>query len=76
MEAIIKLNINELSTEFISKLKETFPGLEVEIRLRPSEVETEFILNNPKFAEELKKRIDRFEENPDNVINLKAEDLL
>jgi len=76
MEATIKLNISELSEEFISKLKETFPGLAVEITLKPFQDETEFILNNPKFAAELKKRIERIETNPENVITINAKDIL
>ena len=76
MEATIKMNVEDLSQEFIDKLKKLFPGLELEIRLKPSVDETDFILNNPAFAEELKRRIKNVENNTENLITINPEDLV
>jgi hypothetical protein len=76
MEATIKMNVEELSQEFIDKLKKLFPGLELEIRLKPSIDETDFILNNPAFAEELKRRIKNVENNTENLVTINPEDLI
>jgi hypothetical protein len=76
MEATIKMNVEELSKEFVDKLKALFPGLQVEIRLKPTVEETDFILNNPAFAEELKRRIKNVENNKRALITINPEDLI
>jgi len=76
MEATIKMNVEELSKEFVDKLKALFPGLQVEILLKPSADETDFILNNPAFAEELKRRIKNVENNKEDLVTINPEDLI
>ena len=76
MEALIKLNINDLSTDFINKLKALFPGVDVEIKLNTDSDETAFILSNPAFANELRQRIAEVENNKEPLIIVNESELL
>ena len=76
MEALIKLNINDLSTDFINKLKALFPGVDVEIKLNKDSDETAFILSNPAFANELRQRIAEVENNKEPLIIVNESELL
>lgn len=75
MEAILKLNIDELDEDLLRKLKSMFPNRQVEIRVETEMDETEFILRNPKFAAELIERI-KSVENGTKTIEVKLEELL
>ena len=75
MEASIKLNVDELSMEFLDNLKKLFPGRKVEIKVEEEMDATEFILSRPAYAEELRRRIKEYETTGE-VITVKPEDLL
>ncbi len=74
MEAVIKLNVEELSTEFIDNLKKLFPGKNVEIKVEEEMDATDFILSNPAYANELNERIREYETSK-KVITVNPEDL-
>jgi hypothetical protein len=75
MEAVIKLDIDELSVEFIDNLKKLFPGRKVQIKVEEEMDATEYIMNNPDYAKELNERIAEYEKTK-KVITVKPEDLL
>lgn len=74
MEAVIKLNVDELSTDFVDNLKKLFPGRNVEIKVEEEMDATEFILSRPAYAHELDERIKEYEATK-NVIHVNLEDL-
>ncbi len=76
MEAVIKLNIEELSAEFVNNLKKLFPGKNVEIKVEEEMDTTDYILSNPAYANELSERIRSIEDNTATLITVKPEDLL
>lgn len=75
MEAVIKLNVDELSNEFLDNLKKLFPGRNVEIKVEEEMDATEFILSRSAYAEELSRRIKSIEDNTADLITVKLEDL-
>ncbi len=74
MEAVIKLKVEELSSDFVDNLKKLFPGRNVEIKVEEEMDATEFILSRPAYARELDERIKEYEATK-HVIHVKAEDL-
>ncbi len=51
MEAVIKLNVEELSAEFIDNLKKLFPSKNVEIKIEEEMDATDYILSNPALCQ-------------------------
>ena len=74
MEAIIKINTDALTPEFIEGIKKLFPHKTVEISIQPAD-ETEYILSNPEYSRILQERIAEFEAKK-QVVSLKADELL
>ncbi len=74
MEAVIKLNIEELSAEFVNNLKKLFPGKNVEIKVEEEMDTTDYILSNPAYDSELSERIEEYEKTR-KVISVNEEDL-
>ena len=75
MEAVIKLDIDELSVEFINNLKKLFPGRKLEIKVEDEMDATEYIMSNPAYYAELRRRIAEYERTRETV-KVKPEDLL
>ena len=67
MEALFRLNIDDLSADFVDKLRALFPGVDVEIKLNTEKDETAFVLSNPAFANELRERIAEVESNKEQL---------
>lgn len=61
MEAVIKLSVDELTTEVVDNLKRLFPGKQVEIKVEEEMDATDYILSNPAYGNELKERINEYE---------------
>jgi hypothetical protein len=76
MEAVIKLDIDEITVEFIDNLKKLFPGRKVEIKVEDEMDATEFIMSRPAYAEELTRRIESVENGTARLIEVKPEELL
>ena len=60
METSIRINTDNLSLEIIEGIKAMFPHKIVEITIQPAD-ETEYILSNPKYAQELMERIQEYD---------------
>ena len=74
METTIKINTDFLSMDIIDSIKKMFPHKMVEITVQPSD-ETEYILSNPKYAQELNERIEAYQTKA-KTISLKADELI
>lgn len=75
MEAIVRLNIDDLNEDFIKKLKALFPHREVELKFEDMDATT-FISSKPKYAAELLRRIKDYEEGKSKAIEMNVNDLL
>lgn len=78
MQAVIKINVDELTTEFVENLRKLFAGKAVEIKVDTEEEEmdaTEFIMSKPAYAAELLRRINEYERTGE-AITVQPEDLL
>ena len=74
METTFKINTDSITPEFIEGIKKLFPHKTIEITIQPAD-ESEYILSNPVFTQELQDRIAEYEEKK-QVITLKADDLI
>ena len=77
MEATITLHDEDFTLEFFNKLKAFVKGKEVVISVREEEESiNEYLLREPAYAAELKKRIDNIENNTTELVEVKLDDLL
>lgn len=60
METIIRINSDNLSADVIEAIKKMFPHKNIEITINPAD-ETEYILNDPEYAQELMERVEEYE---------------
>lgn len=74
METIIRINTDNLSSDIIDGIKKMFPHKTVEITVQSAD-ETEYILDNPAYANELRERIEEYKVRQ-NGITLKSDDLV
>ena len=74
METTIKINTDAITPEFIEGIKKLFPHKTVEIFIQPAD-ETEYILSNPVYSQELQDRIADYETKKQRI-SLKADELL
>ncbi len=63
-----------LTVDIMDGIKKMFPHKTVDITIQPSD-DTDYILSNPGYANELRKRIAEYEAKKE-VISIKASDLL
>ncbi len=76
MEATITLHDDDFTLEFFNKLKAFVKGKEVVISVREEESINEYLLREPAYAAELKRRIDNIENNTTELVKVKLDDLL
>ena len=77
MEATITLHYDDFTLEFFNKLKAFVKGKEVVISVREEEESiNEYLLREPAYAAELKRRIDNIENNTTELVEVKLDDLL
>ena len=74
METTIRIHTDDLSSDIIEGIKKLLPHKTVEITVHPAD-ETEYILSNPAYANELKSRIDEYKKKHE-AINLKIDEIL
>jgi hypothetical protein len=74
LETTIKINTDQLTVDILESIKQMFPHKLVEINIQSVD-ETDYILRNPAYANELKERIETYEKGK-KVISLKAEEIL
>lgn len=60
METTIRINTDQLSLEVLDGIKKMFPHTVVNITIQPAD-ETEYILGNPAYANELQERIAEYQ---------------
>jgi len=60
METTIRINTDQLTFDIIDGIKKMFPHKLVEITIQPAD-ETDYILSNPAYANELRERIAEYE---------------
>ena len=79
MQAIIEMNVDEMTVEFVDNLKKLFPGKKVKIKVQPEVTyadETEYIMSHPELAAELQGRIESIENKTAKLVYVKAEELI
>jgi hypothetical protein len=74
METTIRINTDLLTSDFVEGVKKLFPHKTVDIIIQPAD-DTEYILSNPAYANELQQRIESYEKKKE-VIALKGDELL
>lgn len=74
METTIRINTDNLTSDIIEGIKKMFPHKTVEITIQPAD-ETEYILSNSDYAEELLRRIEEYNTKKQTII-VKAEELI
>ena len=74
METTIRINTDLLTIDIVEGIKKMFPHKIVDITIQPSD-DTEYILNNPAYAKELRARITEYETKKETII-IKADELL
>ena len=74
METTIRINTDLLDTDFVEGIKKLFPHKTVDIIIQ-SAADTEYILSNPAYANELQERIETYEKKKE-VIKLKSDELI
>lgn len=74
METTIRIHTDDLTNDIIEGIKKLFPHKTVEITVHPAD-ETEYILSNPAYANELKSRIDEYKQKHEGI-NLKIDEIL
>jgi len=62
METTIRINTDLLNTDFIDGIKKLFPHKTVDIIIQVAD-DTEYILSNPAYANELQERIEGYVKN-------------
>lgn len=60
METTIRINTDLLTMELVDKIKLLFPHKTVDITIQPAD-DTDYILSNPAYANELQERITEYE---------------
>ena len=73
METTIRINTDNLSSD-IDGIRKVFPHKIVEITIKQAD-ETEYILNDPEYAQDLTERIEEYEAKQ-KTISIKADELL
>ncbi len=74
METTIKINTDQLTIDVLESIKKMFPHKLVEITIQAAD-ETDYILSNPAYAQELEERIAEYDKRKE-TISLKADELL
>ena len=74
METTIRINTDLLDTYFVEGIKKLFPHKTVDIIIQSAD-DTEYILSNPAYANELQERIETYEKKKE-VIKLKSDELI
>ncbi len=74
METTIRINTDNLSADIIDSIKRMFPHKNVEITIQPAD-ETEYILSDPEYAQELMERIEEYN-TKQRIISIKADELI
>ncbi len=74
METIIRINTDLITPEIVEGIKKLFPHKTVDITIQSAD-DTEYIMGNPLYANELHERIEAYK-NKKEVIFLKPEELL
>ena len=74
METTIRINTDNLTADIIEGIKKMFPHKTVEITVQSAD-ETEYILENPAYANELRERIEEYK-TKQNGITLKPDELI
>ena len=74
METTIRINTDMLTIDIVDGIKKMFPHKTVDIIIQPSD-DTEYILSNPAYTEELRERIAACEAKKE-TITIKASELL
>lgn len=69
METVFKLKANELDSSFIDSIKNLFKDREIEISIKPTQDETEFLLQTPANKKELLEALKEVKKNK-NLIRL------
>jgi len=73
METTIRINTDQLTTDVLESIKKMFPHKVVNITIQTAD-ETEYILSNPAYTQELEERIADYESKKESII-LKADNL-
>ncbi len=74
METTIRINTDNLTEQIIDGIKKLFPHTTVDINIQPAD-ETEYILNDKNYADDLLKRIADYKEKK-LTIAVKADELV
>ncbi len=74
METTIRIHTDDLTADIIEGIKKMFPHKTVEITIQAAD-ETEYILSNPAYAQELIERIEAYNEKQ-KTIAVKADQLI
>jgi hypothetical protein len=74
METTIRINTDLLTPEIMEGIKKMFPHKTVDITIQSAD-DTEYILENPAFANELKERMETYQTKKESIL-LKPEDLV
>ncbi len=74
METTIRINTDMLTPDIMDSIKKMFPHQTVEIHVQPAD-DTEYILSNPAYANELRERIEEYNAKK-STISIKADELL
>ncbi|MFN8887316.1 MAG: hypothetical protein ACK5WF_07645 [Cyclobacteriaceae bacterium] len=74
METTIRINTDLLTPEIMEGIKKMFPHKTVDITIHSAD-DTEYILENPAFANELKERMETYQSKRESIL-LKPEDLV
>ena len=74
METTIRINTDLLNSDIIEGIQKMFPHKVVDITVHNAD-ETEFILESPAFAQELKERINEYKSKQQGI-SLKPDELI
>ncbi len=74
MRTTIRIHTDNLNADIIEGIKKMFPHKTVEITIHAAD-ETEYILSNPAYAQELMERIEEYNQKQ-KTITVKADELI
>jgi hypothetical protein len=74
MEATIRINTDMLTADIVDGIKKMFPHKTVDIIIQSAD-DTDYILSNPAFAQELQERITDYQTKKDTIA-VKPDELL
>ncbi len=74
METTIRINTDMLDDKILDGIKKMFPHKMVDIIVQPSD-DTDYILSNPAYAQELQERIEEYETKKKTIL-IKADELI